>query len=325
MNILVTGGAGYIGSQTVLALLAKNHTVIVLDNLSKGHKEVVPEGVSLEIADLNHKKSFRSIFEKYQIDGVIHFAGSIEVAESQVDPQVYFRNNTSASLNLLEVMREFEVKNIVFSSTAATYGLPKVVPILESSELSPINTYGRSKLMTEQMLRDFSRSYSFNTLCLRYFNACGADKLGRCGEMHEPETHLIPNILKSVINGTEVTVFGTDYNTFDGTCVRDYIHTMDLADAHVLAIEKLINHTGEAFVESINLGTKSGYSINQIIDTVEKVTDRKVNKVYGTRRAGDPDMLVADNSKAKELLNWTPKYSDLENIIQTAWNWHLKH
>ena len=325
MNILVTGGAGYIGSQTVLALLAKNHTVIVLDNLSKGHKEVVPEGVSLEIADLNHKKSFRSIFEKYQIDGVIHFAGSIEVAESQVDPQVYFRNNTSASLNLLEVMREFKVKNIVFSSTAATYGLPKVVPILESSELSPINTYGRSKLMTEQMLRDFSRSYSFNTLCLRYFNACGADKLGRCGEMHEPETHLIPNILKSVINGTEVTVFGTDYNTFDGTCVRDYIHTMDLADAHVLAIEKLINHTGEAFVESINLGTKSGYSINQIIDTVEKVTDRKVNKVYGTRRAGDPDMLVADNSKAKELLNWTPKYSDLENIIQTAWNWHLKH
>jgi UDP-glucose 4-epimerase len=322
MTILVTGGAGYIGSQTVLALLEKQHTVVILDNLSKGHAEVVPSEVTLEIADLNDIDSIRGVFKKYTFDGVIHFAGSIEVAESQVDPSKYYQNNTTASLNLVEVMREFGVKNIVFSSTAATYGLPKSVPILETSELAPINTYGRSKLMTEHVLRDYTRSYDFNTICLRYFNACGADSLGRCGEMHEPETHLIPNILKSVIENTSVTVFGTDYTTADGTCVRDYIHTMDLADAHVLAIEKIIQNTGESIAESINLGTKTGYSINQIIETVEQVTGKMVNKVYGERRAGDPDMLVADNTKAFELLGWSPKYSDLKNIIQTAWNWH---
>lgn len=324
MTILVTGGAGYIGSQTVLALIEKKHTVVILDNLSKGHREIIPAEATLEIADLNYKESIRSVFQKYSFDGVIHFAGSIEVAESQVDPAKYYQNNTTASLFLVETMREFGVKNIVFSSTAATYGLPKVVPILETSELDPINTYGRSKLMTEHVLRDFTHSYGFNTICLRYFNACGADSKGRCGEMHEPETHLIPNVLKSVIEGTNVTVYGTDYQTFDGTCVRDYIHTMDLGDAHILAIEKLINNRGEAITEAINLGTKTGYSINQIIETVEKVTGKKVNKVYGERRAGDPDMLVADNSKAKAVLGWKPQYSSLENIIETAWNWHTR-
>jgi UDP-glucose 4-epimerase len=322
-TILVVGGAGYIGSHTNYALLEKGYKTIVFDNLSRGHLSAVSVDSEFIQGDLVDVESIRGVFKTHKIDGVIDFAASIEVGESQLNPQLYYYNNVVNSLNLFQVMLEFGVKNIVFSSTAATYGLPEVTPITESTPNKPINTYGRTKLMIEQILSDYHRAYNLNSICLRYFNACGADLNLRTGEDHNPESHLIPLIFQSISGKRDsITIFGSDYKTPDGTCVRDYIHVMDLAEAHILALEKMFNQKG--FCEIINLGTGKGFSNLEIVRMVEKVTNLKVPLKMGDRRLGDPDILVANNTKAREILNWEPKNSDLKNIIQSAWNWYTK-
>jgi UDP-glucose 4-epimerase len=319
-KILVLGGAGYIGSQTNYSLIDQGYETIVFDSLEFGHNYAIPNESVFIKGDLLNKEDIRKVFQEYEIEGVIHFAAYLFVGESVKEPKKYYRNNVAGTLNLLEVMLEFGVKNLVFSSTAAVYGLIEADLIDESVPKSPINPYGRTKLMVEEILKDFNYAYGLRSVCLRYFNACGADSKGRTGEDHNPETHLIPLILKAAKGEREnITVFGTDYKTPDGTCIRDYIHTMDLASAHILALEKLIKE--EINCEQINVATGSGYSVKEIIDTVKNVTGEDINIVYGERREGDPDKLVANNLKAKNILNWTPKYSDIENIVQTAWNW----
>jgi UDP-glucose 4-epimerase len=323
-TILVTGGCGYIGSQTAIALVESGYNVVIFDKADANiilqktfstfkEKIKIVKGNVLNVSDLD------SLFANNQFDGMIHFAASIEVGESQLNPALYYENNVIGSFNLINKANSAGLKKIVFSSTAAVYGIPESVPILETAKINPINTYGYTKLVIEQMLRDFGRSYGLDSICLRYFNACGADKLTRTGENHNPETHLIPSILQSI--GTEriFKIFGNDYNTPDGTCVRDYIHTMDLAAAHILALEKLLN--GNDIIKSINLGTGSGYSNKLVFETVEKITGHRINMEIGARRDGDPDQLVADNHLAKQYLGWEPVNSDLENIISTAWNW----
>jgi UDP-glucose 4-epimerase len=301
---------------------------IVFDNMSKGYKFLLPNksngrnsSVFIE-GDLGDIDALRKVFlDHREIQGVIHFAGSIEVGESVTNPAKYYQNNTVNTLNLLNVMNEFNVKNIVFSSTAATYGLPKSIPIKENDITCPINPYGQSKLAVECILSDYAKAYNMNSICLRYFNACGADIQGRTGECHDPETHLIPITLETVMGKRDsMKIFGKDYNTPDGTCVRDYVHTMDLASAHILAVRKLIDFEIKGYT-AINLGTANGFSNLEIIKTVEKVTGKQVNFEFAPRRAGDPDVLVADNSLAKQLLGWELQYSNLENIITTAWNW----
>jgi UDP-glucose 4-epimerase len=325
-NILVTGGCGYIGSQTSISLLESGYSVTIFDKaepnsilkksfLAFGDKIKILKGDLLNIEDLD------SLFANTQIDGIIHFAASIEVGESQINPALYYENNIIGSFNLINKANLNGIKKIVFSSTAAVYGIPKSVPILENSTTDPINTYGYTKLVIEQMLRDFGRSYQLDSICLRYFNACGADDQCRTGENHSPETHLIPSMLQSIGTDRVFKIFGDNYNTPDGTCVRDYIHTMDLANAHILALEKLLN--GSGIVKSINLATGSGFSNKQVFDTVQKITGHKINMQISDRRDGDPDQLVADNTLAKEYLRWNPKNSDLENIISTAWKWEL--
>ncbi len=325
-KILVTGGAGYIGSQTVLALLDYGFEVVVFDSLEKSHAVVLPLEVELVQGNLLSLADLRSIFTKHVFSAVIHFAAYIEVGESQKDPSKYYQNNVAGTLNLLQVMSEAGLKKIVFSSTAAVYGFPKSVPIDELEPKQPINVYGRSKAINEDIITDFCQAYDFSAIFLRYFNACGADPLGRTGENHNPETHLIPSILYTLLGKRyKFTIFGTDYDTPDGTCIRDYVHTTDLATAHVLAGQKLLDGTikpGQA--EAINLGTSQGYSIMQIVEEIEKITSRKVPLEYGERRSGDPDKLVAGNQKAKRFLGWQPQ-SDLTNIIQTAWQWHSRH
>jgi UDP-glucose 4-epimerase len=328
MSILITGGAGYIGSQTNFCMLDAGIDTIVFDNMSKGYKFLLPKhsnghNSSLFIeGDLGDIEALRKVFlEHREIQGVIHFAGSIEVAESVTNPAKYYQNNTVNTLNLLNVMNEFNVKNIVFSSTAATYGLPTSIPISESDMTCPINPYGQSKLAVECILSDYAKAYNMNSICLRYFNACGADTHGRTGECHDPETHLIPIILETVMGKRDsMKIFGSDYNTPDGTCVRDYVHTMDLASAHILAIRKLINFEIKGYT-AINLGTAKGFSNLEIVKTVEKVTGIQVNYEIAPRRAGDPDVLVADNTLARKVLGWETRHSTLENIIATAWNW----
>lgn len=328
MSILITGGAGYIGSQTNFCMLDAGIDTIVLDNLSKGYSFLLPKesngrNSSLFIeGDLSDIEKLRQIFiDHREIQGVIHFAGSIEVGESVTNPAKYYQNNTVNTLNLLNVMNEFNVKNIVFSSTAATYGLPNSVPIHESDFTNPINPYGQSKLTVEHILSDYAQAYGMNSVCLRYFNACGADVQGRTGECHDPETHLIPIVIETLRGQRDIMkVYGNNYNTPDGTCVRDYVHTMDLASAHILAINKLINYQLKGY-NAINLGTARGYSCLEIIKMVEKVTGKQVNYEIAPRRAGDPDVLVADNTLAKNILGWELQYSSLENIITTAWNW----
>ena len=321
-KILVLGGQGYIGSQTVLSLLDNGFEVVSLDKVKSDYLKEGFENVDFEQADLQDKASLEKVFSKYDFDGVIHFAASIEVGESQLNPEKYYLNNVAGTLNLLSVMREYDVNNIVFSSTAAVYGIPKQVPILEESIKEPINTYGRTKLMMEQILTDYSTSYGLNQICLRYFNACGADLQQRAGEAHEPESHLIPIVLQ-VANGDRefLQVNGQDYNTPDGTCVRDFIHTLDLASAHVLALKKVLEAT-TTVSQSINLGTKNGYSITQVIEATKKVTGKDIPLKYGPRRSGDPDQLIADNTKAFEYLGWKPQHSDLETILDSAWKWY---
>ena len=325
-NILVTGGAGYIGSHTVLEILDNTDWKVTIFDT----KEPLPSftkvletyadrvvfvcGNLLRIDDLN------SLFANNSFDAVIHFAAYIEVGESQIEPSKYYRNNVVGSLNLFESCRENNVDKLVFSSTAAAYGTPEYTPIDEQHPAKPINTYGYSKVVVENILHDFSRSYGFNSVILRYFNACGADPLGRTGESHDPETHLIPNILKSFGTDKKFTLFGNDYPTPDGTCVRDYIHVKDLASGHIAALNLLLE--SDKCHEVINLAGGNGKSNLEIMQTVESVTGQKVNYEFGPRRDGDPGVLIADNSKAKTMLHgWQPQHSDLETIIATAWAW----
>lgn len=316
-TILVAGGAGYIGSHTVKYLLKNNYNVVVVDNLVYGHKEAILTP-NFELADLADKQALDKIFKKYKIDAVIHFAAYTYVGESVIEPQKYYWNNVVNTLNLLDAMIENNVKNIVFSSTCATYGNPQYMPLDEKHPQLPINPYGKTKLMMEQIMADYDKAYGLKYAALRYFNAAGADAENQLGELHEPETHLIPLVLKAIKGEIpEITVFGTDYDTPDGTCIRDYIHVEDLADAHMLALEKLF----EGPSLHLNLGTGVGTSVKEIIEAAEKVTGKKVPVKYGERRAGDPSKLYATNKKAKEVLDWAPKYTNIEDIIQSAWAW----
>lgn len=317
--ILVMGGAGYIGSHTVKHLLANNYSVVVADNLVYGHKEAVDSRAKFEIADLADKASLRKVFDKYNIDAVIHFAAFAYVGESVQNPQKYYQNNVVGTINLLDVMMEYGVKKIVFSSTCATYGEPQYTPIDEKHPQNPINPYGRTKLMIEQIFADYEKAYGLQHIALRYFNAAGCAADGSIGESHTPETHIIPLVLKAITGERDnIKVFGTDYDTRDGTCIRDYIHVEDLAQAHRLAVEKLGSYNG-----CINLGTGVGTTVKEIITAAENVSGKKCPVEYAERRAGDPAKLFADNRKAKKILGWNPQYLNIENIIQTAWNWEI--
>lgn len=317
-TILVAGGAGYIGSHTVKYLLKNDYNVVVVDNLVYGHKEAVLTK-NFEQIDLKDKEALDAVFKKYKINAVIHFAAYTYVGESVVYPQKYYWNNVVNTLNLLDAMIENDIKNIVFSSTCATYGNPQYTPIDEKHPQAPINPYGKTKLMMEQIMADYETAYGLKYVALRYFNAAGCDVDGELGESHDPETHLIPLVLKAIKGEIpQINVFGTDYDTSDGTCIRDYIHVEDLANAHMLAVEKLFSDNTS---QCINLGTGIGTSVKEIIKASEEVTGKKVPLVYGERRAGDPAKLYASNQKAKEVLSWNPKYTDVKDIIKTAWLW----
>ncbi|MCH2174948.1 MAG: UDP-glucose 4-epimerase GalE [Lentisphaeria bacterium] len=321
-SILITGGAGYIGSHTVRQL-ASNYQVVVIDNLVYGHKDaIVDSNVLLVEGDLGDTELVRSLFTEYGFDAVIHFAAYAYVGESVTEPAKYYQNNTAAPLNLLDVMNEFNCKKFIFSSTCATYGNPIYVPIDEKHPQAPINPYGQSKLMLEKILMDYDYAYGIKSVRLRYFNACGASQDAVIGEDHDPETHLIPLALMSVKGEfPQLTVFGTDYPTPDGTCIRDYIHVEDLGRAHVLAYDYLTSG-GDSL--SCNLGTGRGVSVKEIIDTCKEVTGQEVPHIYGERRAGDPPELVADPTLAKEKLGWVAKHKDVKDSIQDAWNWMEK-
>lgn len=319
--ILIVGGAGYIGSHLNKEISKQGHNTVVFDNLSYGHEKFVKWG-SFELGDLGNINDIRSIFWKYPIDAVMHFAAFTYVGESVEDPQKYYLNNVKNTLNLLQVMLEENVKQFVFSSTCATYGNPVEIPITENHPQNPINPYGRGKLIVEQILKDYSRAYGLKYASLRYFNAAGADPDGEVGELHDPETHLIPLILDVAAGKRDaIKIFGTDYNTPDGTCIRDYIHVTDLADAHILAL-KYLQDGGESDV--FNLGNGNGFSVKEVIDAAQKITGKNIRAVEDERRPGDPPILVGSSDKAKEVLKWKPKYDDLYKIIETAWNWHKK-
>ena len=320
-TVLVTGGAGYIGAHTCKALARKGYEVVVLDNLVYGHREFVKWGELVE-GDLSDRVFLRETFEKYQPDAVLHFAAYSYVGESVEDPSKYYRNNVVGTLNLLDAARESGVKEFVFSSTCATYGMPETVPIVETETQNPINPYGRTKLAIEGMLTDFDRAYDLKSVSLRYFNAAGADADAEIGEDHTPETHLIPLVLDAALGRrAEITVFGTDYDTPDGTCIRDYIHVTDLADAHLRALDYL-SKGGES--AAFNLGNGKGYSVKEVIDSATRVTGKEIKRVMGGRRAGDPPTLVGSAKKAKEVLGWKPESAEIDKIVEDAWRWHQK-
>ena len=317
-KILVVGGAGYIGSHTLRHLVHKGYGCVALDNLSCGHKEAVDD-VPLEMADLLDKSSLKNVFDKYDINAVIHFAAFSLVGESVSNPQKYYQNNVCGTLNLLDVMLEHNVKKIVFSSTCATYGNPQYLPMDEKHPQNPINPYGQTKLVIEKIFGDYASAYGLKYIALRYFNAAGASTDAKIGESHNPESHLIPLVLKAIKGEREcVKIFGNDYDTPDGTCLRDYIHVDDLAEAHRLALEKLDTYQG-----FINLGTGVPTSVLEIITAAERVTQKKCPAVVERRRPGDPARLYADNLKAQEILKWKPQYTNIEDIIRTAWNWEV--
>lgn len=313
--ILVVGGAGYIGSHMVLLLQKAGFTPIVLDNLSTGHQNAVLNA-KLIIGDITDTALLEKLFHEFNFLAVMHFASFIQVGESVINPAKYYQNNLSATLNLLNNMLKARINNFIFSSTAAIYGEPQYTPIDEKHPVAPINPYGRSKQMIEQILEDFSKAYDFRFASLRYFNAAGADPSGRLCERHNPETHLIPSILRTLTKETEtITIYGNDYPAPDGTCIRDYVHVMDLCNAHLLVLKALCDGHKKCIY---NLGTGNGYSVKQVIDTVSRVTKKNIPIVYGQRRAGDPAILVADPTLAMHELNWKPQYSELEIIIQHA-------
>ncbi len=322
-KILVVGGAGYIGSHMIKMLSNSGHEVIVLDNLSTGFRNMVKYG-KLVIGDLADINLLENLFKEHKFDGVMHFAANSLVGESMVNPAKYYHNNVGNTLNLLDVMIRHNVKHFIFSSTAATFGEPEYSPIDERHPQNPINPYGSSKLMVERILKDYADAYDLNSVSLRYFNACGADPEGEIGECHDPETHLIPLILQAASGRRDaITVFGRDYATEDGTCIRDYIHINDLCSAHALGLEKILKeNSGEALM--YNLGNSNGFSVQEVIDVVKTVVakdNKSLTVNEGERRAGDPAILVADAKKATQELQWKPIYNNLEKIIEHAWAW----
>lgn len=322
-KILVTGGAGYIGSHTCKVLSQKGITPIVLDSLVYGHQDFVKWGPFYQ-GQISDKELLKKVFTEHQIDGVIHFAAYAYVGESVKDPAKYYDNNVVGSLRLIESCRDNGIDKIVFSSTCATYGIPNVVPISETNAQNPINPYGQSKLMVEKILADFSAAYRMKTAALRYFNAAGADLDGEIGEDHNPETHLIPLAIQAAYNDDKpLTIFGADYATPDGTCIRDYIHVLDLAEAHVLALNYLAKSDAGIFLAS-NVGTGKGFSVLEIISSVEKISGRKVKSIWGARRPGDPPVLVANDHFARTELGWDKKFSDIDTIIKSAHDWQVK-
>lgn len=317
-NILVAGGAGYIGAHTCLDLSNKGFKPIVFDNLSNGHAEFVKWG-PLEIGDIRDRSKFDEVLRKYKPEAIIHFAAAIEVGDSIRDPLGYYDNNVAGTINLLRAAQAAGIDKIVFSSTCATYGIPLSIPMDESHAQSPINPYGRSKLIVEQILRDLDLYHGFRSFILRYFNAAGADPEGRIGEWHSPETHAIPIAIETALGRRPYfQVLGTDYDTRDGSCVRDFIHVLDLADAHTRAVEYLLNN-GKS--HALNLGTGRGTTVKELLETVQHVVGRDFKIKYGPRREGDSPALVADNALARQTIGWSPRH-DLRSIIGTAWNWH---
>ncbi|MCM3717745.1 UDP-glucose 4-epimerase GalE [Fictibacillus phosphorivorans] len=320
MSILVLGGAGYIGSHAVYQLIEQTYKVVVVDHLQTGHKEALhPDAVFYE-GDIRDKAFLQRVFTKEEITGVMHFAANSLVGESMEQPLKYFDNNVSGTQVLLDVMIEFGVKHIVFSSTAATYGDQEVMPITEEMPTNPTNAYGETKRVVEKIMKWCDTAYGLKYISLRYFNVAGARSAGTIGEDHNPETHLIPLVLQVALGQREfISIFGDDYETEDGTCVRDYIHVEDLIDAHILALQHLQNG-GDSNI--INLGSNKGYSVRQIIETARKVTGHSIPAKIAPKRQGDPKALVASSAKAKELLGWQPKRTQIETIIEDAWNWH---
>ncbi len=321
MNLLIIGGAGYVGSHAVRVLSRAGHAVWVYDNLSRGHRSAVTNE-RLIVGELADRQRLIQVLTEHQIDAVMHFAAYALVNESVLDPAIYYRNNVVAALELLDAMRVANVKRFVFSSTTATYGEPNVSPIPETTPQNPINPYGFTKLVIERALADYAAAYGFGYAALRYFNAAGADRDGDIGEDHDPESHLIPIVLQVALGQREqITIFGNDYPTPDGTCVRDYIHVCDLADAHLRALERLEPGVGIC----LNLGTGRGTSVLEIIEACRETTGHPIPAVIGPRRAGDPPQLVADARRAQNTLNWKPRFTQIREIVQTAWNWHQTH
>ncbi|MGA7807970.1 UDP-glucose 4-epimerase GalE [Bradyrhizobium sp.] len=320
-NILVAGGAGYIGSHTCLDLFDKGFTPIVYDNLSNGHAEFVKWG-PLEIGDIRDRKRLDEVLREYQPQAIIHFAAAIEVAESVRDPGAYYDNNVGGTITLLRAAQAAGINKVVFSSTCATYGIPCSIPMNETHAQSPINPYGQSKLIVEQILRDLDRYQGFCSVILRYFNAAGADPAGRIGEWHSPETHAIPIALEAALGRRpHFQVLGSDYDTRDGSCIRDFVHVLDLADAHTRAVQHLLDGGAS---HALNLGTGHGTTVKELVDTVRGVVGKDFEVKYGPRREGDSPALVADNALARATLGWSPRH-DLQSIIETAWNWHANH
>jgi UDP-glucose-4-epimerase GalE len=321
MRLLVVGGAGYIGSHAVRALARVGHAVWAYDNLLQGHAGAVPSG-SLVVGDLHDGRKLVDTLTGLNIDAVLHFAAFAQVGESVADPGKYWHNNVAGSISLLEAMRASGVRKIVFSSTTAVYGVPDTLPITERESREPINPYGRTKLVIEDVLADYARAYGFGYAALRYFNASGASTDGEIGEDHTPETHLIPLVLQVALGQRpNITLFGEDYPTRDGTCIRDYVHVEDLISAHAAALDRLEPGTELR----LNLGTGGGYSVREVVDACRRVTGHPIPTVIGPRRAGDPPELVADASLARGVLTWTPRYTSIDEIVATAWRWHSTH
>ncbi|ODN41758.1 UDP-glucose 4-epimerase GalE [Piscirickettsia litoralis] len=320
-SVLVVGGAGYIGSHMVLCLQQAGIHVVVLDDLSSGHKEAI-ENCDLVQGDLGDRALLSQLFKQYQFDAVMHFAAFIQVGESVQKPAMYYDNNVVKTLSLLDTMRDHGILNFIFSSTAAVYGEPQYTPIDVEHPKAPVNPYGRSKWMLEQILDDYDAAYGLKSTCLRYFNAAGADAKGRTGECHDPETHLIPLILQTAAGKREsISVFGRDYDTPDGTCLRDYVHVSDLCDAHLLALTHMMKTRKSA---RYNLGNGQGFSVQQVIEAAANVTGRKIKVVDAERREGDPARLIADATLAEKELGWQPKFADLKTIIEHAWRWEMR-
>ena len=322
-TILVVGGAGYIGAHMVKMLLKSGYQVVTLDNLSRGHRDAVAGQGDFVFGDIADRAGLDRLFTGYQFDAVMHFAGFFKVGESMINPSLYYQNNMAATLNLLDAMVAHQVKLFIFSSSATIFGEPNYLPIDEQHPKRPINPYGRSKWMVEQILADYDRAYGLKSICLRYFNAAGADPEGQLGGYHTDETCLIPLVLQAASGRREtVTVFGQDYDTPDGTCIRDYIHIEDLCQAHLLAVEQLLNGAESV---AYNLGNGTGFSVKQVIDVAEEVVKKPIPVTMGERRSGDPVRLVADSKLAQNRLGWQPQYAQLKTIIEHAWQWEIKY
>lgn len=322
MKVLVTGGAGYIGSHVVQMLIEQGHEVVVYDNLGAGHREAVHKSATLIVGDLHDIPALKAVFDAHQFDGIMHFASDILVGESMEKPFKYFRDNIYTVINVLEQATAYNVNRFILSSTANLFDQPNRIPIDETEPLIPGSVYGETKFIAERLLGWMDRIYGLKYCCLRYFNACGAHPDGHIGEAHDPESHLIPLVLQVALGQRDaITIYGTDYDTTDGTCIRDYVHVLDLASAHILALEALKEGDSRVY----NLGSGSGYSVREVIETARKVTGHPIPVIEGERRAGDLPVLVADSDKIGRELGWEPMYDNLERIMKTAWNWHQTH